>query len=82
MLLWLWSIWAIEAMVAQRRSPSCPPVKKFSRSYLEQLFGKPRLRGFVKSVRGPSGEYLLLRKTERIYISDVVSAVEETVQAN
>ena len=50
-------------------------------SYLEQLLGKLRRCGLVKSVRGPGGGYLLSRNYEEIRISDIVIAADEQLSA-
>jgi Rrf2 family iron-sulfur cluster assembly transcriptional regulator len=50
-------------------------------SYLEQLLGKLRRCGLVKSVRGPGGGYLLSRNYEEIRISDIVTAADEQLSA-
>lgn len=55
--------------------------QEISLSYLEQLFGKLRRAGLVKSVRGPGGGYLLSRVAEEIRISDVIQAVDEPISA-
>ena len=52
-----------------------------SLSYLEQLFAKLRRNGIVRSVRGPGGGYRLARSANDIRISEVMEAVEETVDA-
>ncbi|MEL6643610.1 MAG: Rrf2 family transcriptional regulator [Pseudomonadota bacterium] len=49
--------------------------------YLEQLFVKLRRAGLVESVRGPGGGYRLARAATEIRVSDVLSAVDETVSA-
>lgn len=51
-----------------------------SLSYLEQLFGRLRKGGLVKSVRGPGGGYLLARPTSETRIADIVLAVDEPIQ--
>ena len=51
-----------------------------SQTYLEQLFGKLRRCGLVKSIRGPGGGYVLSRRADRIAISDIVLAVDEPVE--
>lgn len=49
--------------------------------YLEQLFVKLRRAGLVDSVRGPGGGYRLARPATDIKVVDVLSAVDETVDA-
>ncbi|PRY26562.1 BadM/Rrf2 family transcriptional regulator [Aliiruegeria haliotis] len=49
--------------------------------YLEQLFVKLRRAGLVDSVRGPGGGYRLARPAESIRVSEVLEAVDETVNA-
>lgn len=52
-----------------------------SLSYLEQLFSKLRKRELVASARGPGGGYRLSREAEQINVAEVISAVDETVDA-
>lgn len=52
-----------------------------SLSYLEQLFARLRKYGLVTSVRGPGGGYLLSREAALISVSDVIAAVDESVDA-
>ena len=52
-----------------------------SLSYLEQLFSRLRKGGLVFSSRGPGGGYSLGRASTDISVSDVISAVDETVDA-
>jgi len=61
------------AEVAKRQNISLP--------YLEQLFVKLRRAGLVEAVRGPGGGYRLARSPDAIRISQVMEAVEETVDA-
>jgi Rrf2 family iron-sulfur cluster assembly transcriptional regulator len=49
--------------------------------YLEQLFVKLRRAQLVISVRGPGGGYRLARPASEIRVSDVLAAVDETVDA-
>lgn len=49
--------------------------------YLEQLFVKLRRAGIVESVRGPGGGYKLAKSTESIRVSEILEAVDETVNA-
>ncbi|AHD09620.1 Fe-S cluster assembly transcriptional regulator IscR [Phaeobacter gallaeciensis] len=49
--------------------------------YLEQLFVKLRRSGLVVSVRGPGGGYRLAQQPSDIRVVDVLSAVDETVDA-
>lgn len=59
--------------IAQRQKISLP--------YLEQLFVKLRRAELVESVRGPGGGYRLARPPAQIRVVDVLSAVDETVDA-
>jgi len=52
-----------------------------SLSYLEQLFTRLRKHGLVLSTRGPGGGYSLSRAAELIAIADVITAVDESVDA-
>ncbi len=52
-----------------------------SLSYLEQLFSKLRKRELVASARGPGGGYRLSREADQINVAEVISAVDETVDA-
>ncbi|MBK5970821.1 MULTISPECIES: Fe-S cluster assembly transcription factor [Thiorhodovibrio] len=52
-----------------------------SLSYLEQLFAKLRRQRLVCSVRGPGGGYNLARDIDEINIAEVISAVDEHVDA-
>ena len=52
-----------------------------SLSYLEQLFAKLRKNGLVKGVRGPGGGYRLARPGSEISIAQIISAVDEKVDA-
>ncbi|AVI61305.1 Fe-S cluster assembly transcriptional regulator IscR [Halomonas sp. M1] len=55
--------------------------QEISLSYLEQLFARLRRAGLVTSVRGPGGGYLLAMPAEEISVSQVIDAVNETVDA-
>lgn len=55
--------------------------QEISLSYLEQLFGKLRRGGLVKSVRGPGGGYLIARDICDMRVSDVILAVDEPIKA-
>ncbi|MEM6890310.1 MAG: Rrf2 family transcriptional regulator [Pseudomonadota bacterium] len=52
-----------------------------SEAYLEQLFGRLRRYGLLKSVRGPSGGYHLARAPKDIRIFEILEAVGETVDS-
>jgi len=52
-----------------------------SLSYLEQLFSKLRKNGLVISIRGPGGGYRLGRCSAKISIADIITAVNESVDA-
>lgn len=52
-----------------------------SLSYLEQLFSRLRKEGLVTSVRGPGGGYRLGKCSAEIAVADIISAVNENVDA-
>ena len=52
-----------------------------SLSYLEQLFGKLRRAKLVTSVRGPGGGYCLARPTGSITMAEIITAVDEPIDA-
>jgi len=52
-----------------------------SLSYLEQLFSRLRKNGLVDSARGPGGGYRLSRAASEINVADVITAVDEKVDA-
>ena len=52
-----------------------------SLSYLEQLFTRLRRHGLVESVRGPGGGYRLGRKAEAISVAEIITAVDESLEA-
>lgn len=55
--------------------------QEISLSYLEQLFARLRKHGLVSSVRGPGGGYQLGKPAAQISVSEVISAVDESVDA-
>lgn len=61
------------AEISKRQDISLP--------YLEQLFVKLRRAGLVVSVRGPGGGYRLARSADAIRVTEILQAVEETVDA-
>lgn len=61
------------AEISKRQDISLP--------YLEQLFVKLRRAGLVTAVRGPGGGYRLTRSPDSIRVSEVLEAVEESVNA-
>lgn len=61
------------ADISKRQDVSLP--------YLEQLFVKLRRAGLVESVRGPGGGYRLAKSPTDVKVVDVLSAVDETVDA-
>ena len=50
-------------------------------SYLEQLFSKLRREDLVRSVRGPGGGYQLARAYDRIFVAQIIDAVDESIDA-
>ncbi len=55
--------------------------QQISLSYLEQLFGKLRRNELVESTRGPGGGYTLGRKAAEITVADIISSVDEPIDA-
>ena len=54
--------------------------QNISLSYLEQLFAKLKNGKLVKSVRGPSGGYVLDKNPKEIKLSNIIFAVDEKVK--
>jgi len=52
-----------------------------SLSYLEQLFAKLRKNELVTSARGPGGGYRLSREADAINVAEIITAVDEKVDA-
>ena len=52
-----------------------------SLSYLEQIFSRLRRAGMVKGVRGPGGGYTLCGAAKDINIADIITAVDEQIDA-
>jgi Rrf2 family transcriptional regulator, iron-sulfur cluster assembly transcription factor len=55
--------------------------QQISLSYLEQLFGKLRRNELVESTRGPGGGYTLGRKAADISVADIITSVDEPIDA-
>ena len=54
--------------------------QNISLSYLEQLFSKLKKEKLVKSIRGPSGGYILEKNPKDIKLSNIIFAVDEQVR--
>ncbi len=55
--------------------------QEISLSYLEQLFSKLRRNGLVTSTRGPGGGYSVSRNLSDVPVSEIIGAVNESVDA-
>ena len=55
--------------------------QSISLSYLEQLFARLRHGGLVAGLRGPGGGYRFARAPGRISIAEIISAVDERIDA-
>lgn len=55
--------------------------QEISLSYLEQLFSKLRKHGLVISTRGPGGGYSVAGNLEDVAVSQIIGAVNESVDA-
>lgn len=80
---------AVTAMIDLGLRQSAGPVtlasisqrQKISLSYLEQLFGKLRRHELVESTRGPGGGYTLARSAAEITVADIITSVDEPIDA-
>ena len=54
--------------------------QNISLSYLEQLFSKLKNENLVKSIRGPTGGYILEKNPKDIKISNIIFAVDEQIK--
>ena len=54
--------------------------QKISLPYLEQLFLKLKSENLVKSIRGSSGGYILVKHPSEIKLSNIIFAVNENVK--
>lgn len=50
--------------------------QEISTHYIEQLFVRLRRAGFIKSVKGPSGGYILAKDADQIRAGDIIRTVE------
>ena len=89
MMLTTKSRYAVMAMVdlaatAEREKPmklaEIAARQEIALNYLEQIFIRLRQAGLVKSVKGPGGGYALAAPLSQIRISDIVAAVDESVE--
>lgn len=55
--------------------------QEISLSYLEQLFSRLRKKGLVASTRGPGGGYRVARELHEVAVSEIILAVNESVDA-
>ncbi|MBV2163484.1 MAG: Fe-S cluster assembly transcriptional regulator IscR [Comamonas sp.] len=80
---------AVTAMIDRALRQNSGPVtlaaisqrQQISLSYLEQLFGKLRRNELVESTRGPGGGYTLARKAADITVTDIITSVDEPIDA-
>jgi len=80
---------AVTAMIDLGLRQSSGPVtlaaisqrQQISLSYLEQLFGKLRRNELVESTRGPGGGYTLARSPSQITVAEIISSVDEPIDA-
>lgn len=81
--------YAVTAMVDVAQEEGSGPVslatiadrQELPLAYLEQLFGKLRKAGLVKSSRGSLGGYVLARTAEHVSILDIIAAVDTPMKA-
>lgn len=81
--------YAVTAMVDVALEEAAGPVslaaiadrQELPLAYLEQLFGKLRKAGLVKSSRGSAGGYMLAGNAENVRILDIIGAVDTPIKA-
>lgn len=81
--------YAVMAMADMASQPADKPVamvaiserQNISLSYLEQLFGRLRKGGLVRSIRGAHGGYVLARPAAKISVARIMEAVAEPMAA-
>ncbi len=56
--------------------------QNISQKYLEQIIIGLRQGGFVKGMKGSRGGYVLSRPAERIYLSEVLNALDNNILAD
>lgn len=72
---------ALVDMASQTETKPMPLVliakrQNISLNYLEQVFAQLRKTGILKSVKGPSGGYLLARDAKDITVKEILEALE------
>jgi len=70
------------AMAKDKGAISIKDISKregISSVYLEQLLNKLRRENLVKSIRGPSGGYVLSRAPRQITVGDIVKTLEGSI---
>lgn len=79
------AVTAMLDLAMQTQSPSAlsgiSERQGISQAYLEQLFGKLRRAQLVDSVRGAGGGYRLAKMPAEISIADIITAVDEPLDA-
>ena len=50
--------------------------QEISDLYLEQLFGRLKIAGLVRSIRGPKGGFVLTRSPSHIRLGEILHAME------
>lgn len=81
------STYGLRAMVniALEQKKGAVSIKEISKKenissvYLEQLLNKLRREDLVRSVRGPTGGYVLSRKPDDITVKDIVKTLEGSI---
>ena len=72
--------------IAYHSEGSPTQIKEISRRqgitprYLEQIFQRLKRAGIVKSIRGPKGGYYLARKPEEIVLSEIIQAMDDSIE--
>lgn len=80
--------YGIRAMIDLALHESSQPIsaktiaerQDFSADYLEQIFRQLRKKGLVRSVRGPTGGFVLAKKPEELSVWDILIALDEKIR--
>ncbi len=75
----------LDVTILQKNGPVTVPGissrHNLSSAYLERIAAQLRAHGLLKSIRGAQGGYLLARSAKEIDLAEIISAVDENMDA-